>query len=172
MRSKSLSQVCHGAFLPTLLLLRTPPFSTYLRLYVKYISLYVISSEVERSLSSCSTQNVYSFMQVFLIEAYVSVNLMSNTEREHIIPVIQSRGSFPKIFPNAFFLIKTPLRVFFSEFSEQLICRVFVNGYFYPGKPTVQNPEAYSEPCQTSKMELFAKIVNAFQLHLRCLTEF
>ena len=24
------------------------------------------------------------------------------------------------------------------------------------------NPEAYSEPCQTSKMELFAKIVNGF----------
>ena len=37
----------------------------------------------------------------------------------------------------------------------------------------------YSEPCQTSKMELFAKINNAFScyiflqtLHLRCSTEF
>ena len=33
--------------------------------------------------------------------------------------------------------------------------------------------KAYSEPCQTSKMELSAKIVNSFQsFHLRCLTGF
>ena len=34
--------------------------------------------------------------------------------------------------------------------------------------------QAFSEPCQTSKMERFAEIVNGFQfrkmLHLRCLT--
>ena len=35
-------------------------------------------------------------------------------------------------------------------------------------------PEAYSESCQTSKMECFAKIVNYFRktFHLRCLRGF
>ena len=32
--------------------------------------------------------------------------------------------------------------------------------------PLCLNPE----PCQTSKMESFAKIVNGLKLHLRCLT--
>ena len=29
-----------------------------------------------------------------------------------------------------------------------------------PGKNNVSNPETYSEPCHTSKMECFAKTVN------------
>ena len=40
-------------------------------------------------------------------------------------------------------------------------------GIYQPSFPCIQprqsnlsNPEAYSEPCQTSKMECFAKIVN------------
>ena len=52
-----------------------------------------------------------------------------------------------------------------------------------PGQNNLSNPEAYSEPCQTSKMDCFAKIVNGWKslkavnnsckaLHLRFLTEF
>ena len=29
-----------------------------------------------------------------------------------------------------------------------------------PGQNNLSNPEAYSKPCQTSKMQCFAKIVN------------
>ena len=49
---------------------------------------------------------------------------------------------------------------------------------FFPCS-VVEQQEAYSELCQTSKMERFARIVNGFQknyfhkkLLLRCLTEF
>ena len=49
---------------------------------------------------------------------------------------------------------------------------------FFPCS-VVEQPEAYSELCQTSKMERFARIVNGFQknyfhkkLLLRCLAEF
>ena len=42
------------------------------------------------------------------------------------------------------------------------------------------NSEAYSEPCQTSKMEVFEKIMNGLfvfgyfckELHLRCMARF
>ena len=52
-----------------------------------------------------------------------------------------------------------------------------------PAQNNLSNPEAYLEPCQTSKMDCFAKIVNSWKslkvvnyfckaLHLRFLTEF
>ena len=52
-----------------------------------------------------------------------------------------------------------------------------------PAQNNLSNPEVYSEPCQTSKMDCFAKIVNGWKslkaanysckaLHLKFLTEF
>ena len=54
-----------------------------------------------------------------------------------------------------------------ANFSEDLFHRTYkdIKSYQY-------HAEAYSEPCQTSKMELFAKIVNGFKskkFHRRCL---
>ena len=44
----------------------------------------------------------------------------------------------------------------FVKILTPLYCNASINLFKY-------NTEAYSEPCQTSKMELFAKIVNVFQ---------
>ena len=73
------------------------------------------------------------------------------------------------------------LVVLISNMSLQgnnLLCHIF-RGCDMPMIKLNRNMEAYSEPCQTSKMEGFAKIVNGFlagnyfrkTLHLICLTE-
>ena len=65
-----------------------------------------------------------------------------------------------------------------------LICSKYSSvSLLEPGQNNLSNPETYLEPCQASKMDCFAKIVNSWKslkvvnysckaLHLRFLTEF
>ena len=48
-------------------------------------------------------------------------------------------------------------REHYNQFGIYQRFRVFL---LEPQQNNLSNPEAYSEPCQTSKMEFFAKIVN------------
>ena len=61
---------------------------------------------------------------------------------------------------------ETLTQVFSCEF-----CEIFKNNYSYRTPPVAASQraaEAYSEPCQTFKIESFVKIVNRKTLHLRC----
>ena len=71
--------------------------------------------------------------------------------------------------------VNTIISLIYSKYS--------LVSFLKPGQNNLSNPEAYSEPCHTSKMECFAKIVNSWKslkavkysckaLHLRFLTEF
>ena len=56
------------------------------------------------------------------------------------------------------FIEKETLALVFScEF-----CEIFKNTFFYRTPPLASPAQAFSESCQTSKMECFVKIVNAF----------
>ena len=73
------------------------------------------------------------------------------------------------------FRVNTVISLIYSKYSRVSLLE--------PGQNNLSNPEAYSEPCQTSKMDCFAKIVNGWKslkavnysckaLNLRFLTEF
>ena len=54
-------------------------------------------------------------------------------------------------------ITKAAMCVLKQPFSNQVY-------FIYDDHYWIQKPKAYSEPCQTSKMELFAKICNCAQL--------
>ena len=103
---------------------------------------------------------LWSIFIVTLVYFIISVNKMSNIRNMTLL----TKG---------YIAVTSYLIACYSSF-HLVFCVLIENKSFYHDKAFRLEFRSiiFSDPCQTSKMNLFAKIANGWKLHLRCLTRF